>query len=107
VKAKIEPPRPCTVHLRQMTVLPREPEGELAAWRLLRHFGRDADGRPRATALAFSMRERLERGTQELAHVTIDVPADFRWFVGHFDGYPILAGVVQLHEIVLPFIREQ
>jgi 3-hydroxymyristoyl/3-hydroxydecanoyl-(acyl carrier protein) dehydratase len=30
------------------------------------------------------------------------IPADYAFYDGHFDGYPVLAGGVQLHELVLP-----
>lgn len=33
------------------------------------------------------------------------IPTDYRYFEGHFRGYPVLAGVVQLHELVLPCLR--
>jgi len=33
------------------------------------------------------------------------IPADYPYFKGHFRGYPVMAGVVQLHELVLPCVR--
>lgn len=30
------------------------------------------------------------------------VPDNYAFFEGHFPGYPVLAGAVQLHEFVLP-----
>lgn len=33
------------------------------------------------------------------------IPADYIYFDGHFRGYPVLAGVVQLHELALPCVR--
>jgi 3-hydroxymyristoyl/3-hydroxydecanoyl-(acyl carrier protein) dehydratase len=35
----------------------------------------------------------------------VRVPDDYVYFEGHFDGYPILAGVVQLHELLLPLVQ--
>ncbi len=35
----------------------------------------------------------------------IEIPARYGFFHGHFPGYPILPGVVQLHELVLPQLR--
>ena len=37
----------------------------------------------------------------------LHVPADWQYFRGHFDDFPILAGVVQLHEIVLREVHER
>ena len=34
------------------------------------------------------------------------IPEDYVYFEGHFRGYPVLAGVVQLHELVLPSVRQ-
>lgn len=39
------------------------------------------------------------------ASVRVLVPPDCAWFEGHFPGYPVLAGAVQLHEFVLPCLR--
>jgi len=33
------------------------------------------------------------------------LPEDWVFFEGHFRGYPVLAGVAQLHELVLPCLR--
>ncbi|MCB9897782.1 MAG: hypothetical protein H6825_07250 [Planctomycetes bacterium] len=33
------------------------------------------------------------------------IPRDWLFFEGHFRGYPVLAGVVQLHDLVLPCVR--
>jgi 3-hydroxymyristoyl/3-hydroxydecanoyl-(acyl carrier protein) dehydratase len=44
-----------------------------------------------------------EDGTTKTIAVTI--PADWHFFRGHFDDMPILAGVVQLNEIVLRELR--
>lgn len=38
----------------------------------------------------------------EAARFRTTVPRDFFGFVGHFPGYPVLSGAVQLHELVLP-----
>jgi len=36
---------------------------------------------------------------------TTVVPPDYYAFFGHFDGYPVLSGAVQLHDLVLPVLR--
>ena len=37
--------------------------------------------------------------------VALTIPADWHFFRGHFEGFPILAGVVQLNEIVMREVR--
>jgi len=34
------------------------------------------------------------------------LPEDYPYFEGHFRSYPVLAGAVQLHELVLPCLRQ-
>jgi len=66
---------------RIVGALPREDNGKLVRGRLLALF--DNSGMP-------------ERRT-----VALTIPPDWRFFRGHFDDFPILAGVVQLREIVM------
>ena len=41
---------------------------------------------------------RRDAGGAEILEVSIGVPADLRWFRGHFEGNPVLPAVVQLLE---------
>jgi acyl-coenzyme A synthetase/AMP-(fatty) acid ligase len=72
---------------RAVASLPREDSGKLTRERLLALFGRAG-----AAATA-------ERHAQPF-----HVPADWKYFQGHFEGFPLVAGVVQMTEIVLPGI---
>lgn len=72
---------------RAVASLPREDSGKLTRERLLGLFGRGG-----AAALA-------ERHAQPF-----HIPADWKYFQGHFEGFPLVAGVVQMTEIVLPGI---
>jgi 3-hydroxymyristoyl/3-hydroxydecanoyl-(acyl carrier protein) dehydratase len=36
----------------------------------------------------------------------VRIPEDYAYFEGHFPGYPILPGAVQLAELVLPCVRQ-
>ena len=37
-------------------------------------------------------------------HARVSIPKNLSYFRGHFDGFPLLPGVVQLSEVVLPEI---
>jgi acyl-coenzyme A synthetase/AMP-(fatty) acid ligase len=72
---------------RAVASLPREDNGKLTRERLLALFGtRGRAAEPSA-----------ERHTQPF-----HVPVDWSFFQGHFEGFPLVAGVVQMTEIVLP-----
>jgi len=70
---------------RIVPALPREDNGKLARARLLALF--DDPAMPEQRTIA------------------VTVPPDWQFFRGHFDEFPILAGVVQLNEIVMRQLR--
>src|SRR4051812_42791250 len=70
---------------RLVGALPREDNGKLAKARLLALFDDSVIADERTVALT--------------------IPADWRFFRGHFEGFPILAGIVQLNEIVMREVR--
>jgi 3-hydroxyacyl-[acyl-carrier-protein] dehydratase len=47
----------------------------------------------------------LVEGGRTLRAYRTRLPADWACFEGHFPGYPVLAGAVQLHALVLPCLR--
>lgn len=97
-------PAPCIVLI--VDRFERDAIGKLPRRTLLRLFGLEADGRALSTQLELDAPERRTEADVELATVEVRVPTDYVHFEGHFDGYPILAGVVQLHEILLPLVRQ-
>jgi 4-coumarate--CoA ligase (photoactive yellow protein activation family) len=74
---------------RAVAALPREDNGKLTRERLLALF---APGAPAASST----------GPAESYVTPFAVPMDWSYFRGHFDGFPLVAGVVQMTEIVLP-----
>jgi len=71
---------------RIVAALPREENGKLVRARLMALFDDKSDGPEQRT-------------------IAITIPRDWHFFRGHFDGFPILAGVVQLNEIVMRELR--
>jgi hypothetical protein len=84
--------------------LPRESNGKLTRARLLRLFGLRPDGQPINWQLAWGETKRATAAERERHERSVEVPTDYGWFDGHFTGYPILAGAVQLKELILPAI---
>ncbi len=70
---------------RLVAALPREDNGKLVKARLLNLFDDPTAPEQRTIALT--------------------IPADWHFFRGHFEDFPILAGVVQLNEIVMREVR--
>lgn len=92
--------------LRFVAALPREPNGKLPRSHLLRLFDLDVEGRPRAQEIEWGATDIEHEEDLRRVRRTARVPTDYVGFDGHFDGYPILAGAVQLKELVMPLLRE-
>lgn len=92
---------PANAALRVADALPRDPDGAFPRAVLLRWFLRDETGLPPCTTLACHP-HRSDDGTFVLRTT---LPANHFAFAGHFTGYPVLSGAVQLHELVLPCVR--
>jgi len=83
---------------RLVDALPREENGKLMKARLRALF--EAPAAEQASApppTASADRERHE--------VAVTIAADSPFFRGHFDGFPVLPGVVQLNNLVLDNVR--
>jgi len=97
---------PSTLPKRWLFVprLPRESNGKLQRQRVLALFGLGPSGAPLAVDLHMLTTTRRLEGHEEIVAATVHVPEDYVWFQGHFETYPVMAGVVQLHELLLPII---
>ena len=93
--------------LKHLQRLPREANGKLLRAELLRVFGLAADGQPLVAELDWSepqAEDMHEPGRHEV-RFSATLPERYVMFQGHFPGYPVLAGAVQLTELVLPCVQ--
>lgn len=88
-----------------LDAVPREENGKLQRARMLRRFGLGADERPLGRELDFDAVEVSREGEASRVRATLRLPAGWDAFDGHFEGYPVLAGALQLKELVLPVVR--
>lgn len=80
--------------------LPRGPNGKLSRKNALALFGLTPSGEPAA-------RELVVEATAQAGTFSVRIPEDFLWFQGHFDGYPVMAGAVQLLALIRPVLARQ
>ena len=90
-----------TAGARALDAIPRDPNGHPLRPELCLAFGLGRDGQE----VSRNVRCELLSCTADRACVRVEVPPDYLYYEGHFDGYPVLAGGVQLHELVLPQLR--
>jgi len=79
----------------------RDPNGQvlLAEWHLQQGLGRRGQQVTRELVFAAQLHD------DGAATVRTTLPRDYLFFEGHFEGYPVLAGGVQLHNMLLPALR--
>lgn len=102
---------PTTLPRRILSVhrLPRDASGKLQRYRVLRLFGLGAGGETLSRQLQASDSELVpvEDSNRGQYVVTVAVPSNYAFFVGHFDSYPVMAGAVQLQELLAPLISRE
>ncbi len=84
---------------RFVTALPREPNGKLPRARLLALF--EGDGLEHGMDVACETRACSSAADGSNHCFTIAVPSDAWFFEGHFEGDPLMPGVVQVNDLVL------
>jgi hypothetical protein len=85
--------------------LPVESNGKARRERILRLFGLQPNGQPFRWTVAWDEPEVDHVGERERVSFGVSLPQDYGWFEGHFDGFPLLAGAVQLKELIFPAIK--
>ncbi|MBY0401411.1 AMP-binding protein [Myxococcota bacterium] len=104
-----------------LDAVPREENGKLQRARVLRRFGLGPDERPLGRALDFETVELRREGEREgefeegieaggagrvsQVRASVRLPAGWDAFDGHFEGHPVLAGALQMKELILPLVR--
>lgn len=86
---------------RALPTIPRDPNGQPLRSELCLLFGLGRSGQPVTRELRWTPLA----GSADEATWRTELPRDYVFYEGHFDGYPVLAGGVQLHELVLPQLR--
>lgn len=84
--------------------IPKEANGKVPRDRLLRLFELQADGQPLNWTLEWGEPVEARENDRESLEIPVRIPEDFAWFEGHFEDYPVLAGAVQLKELILPTV---
>lgn len=79
--------------------LPREPTGKLRRDDLENLFASSAVPSPHPPRRLVT-RPAGAQDSPEHQRLCLDVPSELLWFRGHFEGHPILPGLVQLEQIV-------
>lgn len=83
--------------------LPREANGKLQRARLNALFEKNNASKPDVLEIRWleSLSDDAPKNMQN-ARYKLEVPTSYQWFEGHFDGYPLMAAAVQLHDIIAP-----
>lgn len=88
--------------VRALPRLPRDANGRLVRSAVFVAFGLGRDGSALDRSLTWRAVAPLVAGERRFR---TQIPARYAFFAGHFPTYPVLAGAVQLHELVQPCVR--
>lgn len=88
--------------IRFCDALPREENGKLGRRQVLQIFDLDEAGRPANFALDWEPPVIEREGERIEVRRAVRIPENYAWYDGHFDGYPVLAGAVQIKMLLMP-----
>ena len=87
---------------RAFEQIPRDPNGQPKIAEIFLAFGLGRRGNIITRELTWQVTE-CEADT---ATLRTTIPSNYHFYEGHFEGYAVLAGGVQLHELVMPSLRK-
>jgi hypothetical protein len=87
---------------RSLPAIPRDANGRIVVRELLLRFGRGRSGHALVRELGWTEAGEADPGARRFR---TRLPERYAFFEGHFPGHPVLSGVAQLHELVLPCAR--
>lgn len=93
--------------IRFVQKLPREANGKLQRARLNAVF--EENIQPQTNVLELRWLDPPSDPSDTIllkASYTLEVPTSYQWFEGHFDGHPLMAAAVQLHDIIEPAVHK-
>ena len=86
--------------------LPREANGKLQRARLWKTITENTQARQRVPSIRWqSTVIDASNDARDTMRFEIEIPNDYPWFRGHFDGHPLMAAAVQMHDIVSPAMQ--
>ena len=89
------------VWVRPLERLPRDPNEQLLIAELFVAFGLGRSGQPVTDELTWEP----VACDVDSARWRTTIPVGYRFYEGHFTGYPVLAGAVQLRQLLLPCLQ--
>ncbi|MFT4515252.1 MAG: 3-hydroxymyristoyl/3-hydroxydecanoyl-(acyl carrier protein) dehydratase [Planctomycetota bacterium] len=89
-------------HTRAFEQIPRDPNGQPQIAEVFLAFGLGRTGNDITRELAWQ----VTACEADIATLRTTIPSNYLFYEGHFEGYPVLAGGVQLHELVMPSLRK-
>jgi len=85
--------------------IPKDENGKVPRDRLLRLFDLQPSGKPENWLVEWGEPVIGRERDRERLEISARIPEDYAWFEGHYENYPVLAGAVQLKELILPTVK--
>lgn len=87
--------------------LPREANGKLQRTRLWALFEQNKNDEKHVDSVQWNLSTAsTEFDAMQSAIFPLDVPSNYRWFKGHFDGHPLMAAAAQMYDLIAPAVQK-